>query len=212
MSNTAKIALGIFILIIFVGLISWWATRRNTPESRKSSSLIVKKRVKIYVNRDIPLQFRYSPKFHTVHRDVSDTSGWSYSNIHKGKLLVQLKLDSAAQPKTNLSEATFTVGRSGDTDIVKNCMKKPEGFMLQSGDVKKDGITFSRSKYSDAGAGNYYTVIQYRTVRNNDCYSIEEMVHSTNIHNYPKKRGISAFDSAKVWKKLDKSWQSLHFK
>jgi hypothetical protein len=212
MSNTAKIGLAIVILIIFVGIISWWATHRNTPKSTKTGNLSVKKQVNIYVNRDIPLQFRYPPKFHTAHRDVADTSGWSYSDIHKGDLLIQLKLDSTVQSKTNLSEATFTVGRNDNANILKDCMKKPEGFMLQSKDVEKDGKEFSRSKYSDAGAGNYYTVVQYRTIRNNYCYSIEEMVHSTNIHNYPPERGISSFDSAKVWGKLDDMWQSLHFK
>jgi hypothetical protein len=211
MNNAAKIGLSIVILIIFVGVISWWATRRNSHETTKRSKPIVKKQVIIYQNASIPFQLRYPPRFQMYRKAVSDTSGWSYSSVNKGKLMVQLKLNRSAQPKTNLSEATFTIGRNGNAKPLKNCMQKPEGFMLQTGSVEKDGKTYMRSKYSNAGAGNYYTVIQYRTIRQNYCYSIEEMVHSTNIHNYPPERGISRFDSAKVWGSLDSLWQSFRF-
>jgi hypothetical protein len=211
MNNAAKIGLAILILIIFVGAISWWATHRNSPKNRTQKNPIIQKEVIIYQNPNDPFQFQYPPKFQVYREAVSDTGGWSYASVNKGELMVQLKLKSSSQQKTNLSEATFTVGRNKNPKPLKNCLSQPEGFMIQSDTVQKKSTKYVRSQYSDAGAGNYYNTVQYRTLRQNYCYSIEEMVHTTNIHNYPPERGISRFDSAKVWGALDSVWQSFHF-
>lgn len=213
MYKTVKTFLSILVLILIVGGISQCSQKKASQKAEKhKKQASSQKQLILYHKKGGVLQFRYSPELQVFHEAVADTSGWSYESTEKGGIIVQLKLKSLAQPKTNLEEATFTVGRTGDQQLLKTCMQKPRGYMLQADSIKKDGRIYFRTKYSDAGAGNYYTVVQYRTIREDYCYSIEEMVHTTNIHNYPPDRGISPFDSAGVWGALDTAWKTFQFK
>lgn len=207
MEAMSKITAVGLILFIFAGIISCG----NNHEKLTYKETVDQEALKLYQNQKLPLQFRYPSVFRVVREAVADTAGWSYSSTDKGDLVVQLKLKSSVQPKTNLEEAVFAVGRSRSSELLKDCMRKPSGFMLQSDSLRKNGRTYYYSKYSDAGAGNYYTVVQYRTIRHNYCYSVEEMVHTTNIHNYPPERGITLYDSVKVWGMLDVIWHSFRF-
>lgn len=212
MNKTVKVIGSILILIFIIGIINQCSKKeKNSQAATGQKKVSTQKKLNQYQNQNMPIQFSYSPDLQIRYKAVSDTSGWSYESTEKGRIIAQLKLKSSVQPKTNLAEATFTVGRTGNKNLLKTCMQKPAGYMLQADSLQKGSRTYYRTKYSDAGAGNYYTVVQYRTIRGNYCYSIEEMVHTTNIHNYPPERGISRFDSAKVWGILDKAWQTFHF-
>lgn len=167
--------------------------------------------LKLFEDNDSSFVFRYPRAFQKYRASVADTSGWSYASTEKGKLAVQLKLDSSFQPKTNFSEATLSVGWSEHPKALSKCLESPVGRIIKSDTLVQNKTQFVRSKYAEAGAGNFYQVIQYRTLKNNRCYSIEEMVHSTNIHNYPPERGITEFDSARVWKILNTARNTFSF-
>ena len=155
--------------------------------------------------------FRYPEIFKLRHHSVDDTSGWSYASIQKGRLAAQLTTTKLYQPKTNLARATFTVGWNNHPKAIHGCLSITHSPSFHVDTVTHNRITYLRSNYVDAGAGNFYHVVRYRTLRNNRCYSIEEMVHFMNIHNYPANRGISKFDSARVWKALNTVFNTLIF-
>ncbi|HKK44079.1 MAG TPA: MliC family protein [Balneolaceae bacterium] len=154
---------------------------------------------------------RYPHVLKRYRSSAADTSGWSYASTEKGDLAVQLKLDSSFQPNTNFAEATMSVGWSQHPKALKECLESLPGMRIKADTVMFNTTRFVRSRYADAGAGNFYQVVQYRTLKENRCYSIEEMVHSMNIHNYPPERGITEFDSTRVWKILNTAVSTFSF-
>lgn len=164
---------------------------------------------KTYRSKSDHISLRYPDFFRIIHKAVADTSGWSYACIQKGRLIVQLSTLKSYQPKTNLAEATFTVGWSNLSKALKGCLKIPPNQITKSDTVTLNNATYIRSDYEDAGAGNFYHIIRYRTIKNNRCYSIEEMVHYMNIFNYPAERGIKKFDRKNVWNALNTILNSI---
>jgi len=167
--------------------------------------------LEMFRDREARVVFRYPRVLQQYRSSVEDTSGWSYASTKRGNLVVQLRLGRSFQPKTNFAGATFSVGWSAEPEVVKSCLKPPMGMSIKSDTVLHNQTQFVRSRYGDAGAGNFYQTVQYRTLKNNRCYSIEEMVHSMNIHNYPPKRGINEFDSTRVWKILNTAVSTFSF-
>ena len=77
--------------------------------------------------------------------------------------------------------------------------------------VKIHGIPFTKFTFSDAGAGNLYETVSYRTKRGGECYVVEYTIHSTNIGMYSPDQGIKEFDRAKVVNMLEKMAKSFRF-
>lgn len=121
MKNFKNSGLPILILMIFAGLISCSTTKQVLYKSKNDS-----------------FQFRYPSEFQVSRESVSNTTRWSYAGVGEGTLLVKLKLNSV-QPKTNLDEAVFTVGRDGSAKSLKSCLNQPRGGMIQHESVQKMG-------------------------------------------------------------------------
>jgi hypothetical protein len=211
----------ILLLLILAGVLAWiymfWLGRpskQKKPMAKKAtpdSTAIDSTRFQAFQSEQAYIALRYPPAFKTYREAVKDTSGWSYSSTKKGRLAIQLKLPRSFQPKTNFSEATFTVGWNGHPAARNQCLHSPQSPAIKTDTVTQNGITYLKSRYWDAGAGNYYYVTRYRTKKYHRCYSLEEMVHSTNIHNYPASRGIAKFDSARVQKMLHAVMRTVRF-
>ena len=105
-----------------------------------------------------------------------------------------IALPSDMMTGTNLAEAGVFVGVSPDPAAVGNCLVAAQGETASS-TVQLNGVTFSRFHSLGVGAGNYYDLTTWRTIKNGSCYEIAALLHSGNIHNYPAG-AVKEFDQA----------------
>ena len=136
--------------------------------------------------------------------DIGYTQSWSNNQTTLGLVLAKVEIPRESQPKTNFSGATLSVGTSSDVTAVKDCT-------TTGTPVRINGTDFIKSSSSDAGAGNFYETTMYRTLRNNQCYSLEYTIHTTNIGNYSPDQGIVEYDKSSVTKTLESVVQSFRF-
>ena len=129
-----------------------------------------------------------------------------------GNVLATVFIPRDFQPQTNFGEAIVNVGSSSDKVAVLSCtVPQPNAGQVAIGTTSINGVDFSIISSTDAGAGNLYDVTAYRTVYKNKCYSIETIVHSMNIGNYPTDQGIASYDKDAVQKVLDGVVNSFTF-
>jgi hypothetical protein len=164
-----------------------------------------------FSDKQSQLSITYSSELKLVHKSVADTGGWSHLSQKPGYLAVQLRLPSSFQPETNFSGATVTVGWSENQQQVQDCFDLPALHIFKADTIQKRGETFRYVRFGEAGAGNFYLTTQYRTRKWERCYSIESVVHSTNIHNYSAEAKISEFDSLQVHSVLQSVINGLIF-
>lgn len=150
-------------------------------------------------------------------KDLSVTSGgigytqeWRTNTQTLGLLFTKITIPKSAQPQTNFSEATFTIGTSSDTTAVKNCLVPTNGERAK-GTATINGTVFNKITLTEAGAGNYYDTTSYRAILNKQCYAIEYTIHSTNFASYPAESGIKEFDTQKIVTALETMVQSFKF-
>ncbi len=157
------------------------------------------------------LKFNY-PKSVTVSGGgIGYSTAWQNEATTSGLVLAQAILPQSFQPNTNFGDAKFTVGTSADTAAVASCSTGPTALGVQKSVVTINGQHYAKILYSDAGAGNLYETTSYRTVRNNQCYTIEYTIHSTNIGNYDPSQGITAYDKTAVTNVMESIVQSVTF-
>ncbi|HET6527521.1 MAG TPA: hypothetical protein VFG39_02100 [Balneolaceae bacterium] len=193
---------GILILIVFIIFLE--GCKSGTPDKNNKNE-------PYFFDKQSRLSITYSPHLKLTHKSVADTVGWSYLSQKPGYLAAQFRLSQSFQPKTNFSEATVTLGWSDNPQQTQSCFKLPSRYIFEADTIQKDGESFRYVRFGEAGAGNFYLITQYRARKWNRCYSIESVVHSTNIHNYPSKSGITEFDSLKVHKVLQSVIEGLTF-
>jgi len=156
--------------------------------------------------------FEYPTTLSVSGSQVGYTEGWRQQATTSGMLLAEVIVPKTTQPKTNFSEAKFTVGVSSDPDAVKVCLTDAAGGSVKTGTtVTINGQQFSVLSFSDAGAGNFYETTSYRTVKDNECYAAEYTIHSTNIGNYSPDQGISQFNKGKATAVLEGMVTSFRF-
>jgi hypothetical protein len=112
-----------------------------------------------------------------------------------------LSVPKAFEPQTNFADATLTVGASGASAAVTQCLTQdpangPTAVATSSATI--NGISFTVFHSSDAGAGNIYETTSYRTVHGGKCYAVEYTVHSGQIANYPTSYNLQPLDEAKI--------------
>ncbi len=144
---------------------------------------------------------------------IGYTTEWTHDNAGNtnGLILAQATVDRGTQPGTNFSDAKFTVGTSSEQAAVKNCLISSNGNNPQKSTLTINGVTYAKIIDGDAAAGNFYETTSYRTVRNNQCYSIEYVIHSTNIGNYDPNQGITEFNKEAVTAPLEQMVRSFKF-
>jgi membrane-bound inhibitor of C-type lysozyme len=141
------------------------------------------------------------------------STDWMQNATTSGLVLAVVTLPRSFEPSTNFSEAKLTVGTSADADALSECLtyNSSGGPVTAPSQQTINGVTYSVFKSSDAGAGNFYDTVSYRTVRNNQCYALEYTVHTTNLGNYSPDQGIKAYDKQKVADLLTGVVQSFTF-
>lgn len=157
--------------------------------------------------------FSYPSAYAVTGGGVGYTQSWMVDATTSGLILAKLVVSRTTQPKTNFSEATFTVGTSADPSAVAMCLtaNSTGGPVAKPAKAVVNGVAYMVFTSNDAGAGNFYETTSYRTVRGGQCYAIEYTIHSSNIGNYSPDQGISAFDRAKVQAVFTGIMQSFRF-
>ncbi len=164
-----------------------------------------------FIDSSSTFSFVYPKEFSVVSSNFSSADSWMQNSTADGNLLAVLTIPRSYQPNTNFSEAKLTVGKSSKASAVKSCLQMTNGNGISKSTVNINGTTYTKFNYSDAGAGNFYDVTSYRTIRGAECYAVEYTIHSTNIGNYSPDQGITEFDKAKVQNTLETIVQSFKF-
>lgn len=132
------------------------------------------------------------------------TQEWAAGSADLGSIVARVTIPDTFEPNTNFRDARFSVGVSVDAHALASCMATGTPVTI-------NGIPFTKSTTSDAGAGNRYDTTAYRTIHEGQCYSIEYTIHTTNLANYPEEAGITAYDPQKVTAVLEGMVQSFRF-
>ncbi|HET8575415.1 MAG TPA: hypothetical protein VFM02_04595 [Candidatus Paceibacterota bacterium] len=138
---------------------------------------------------------------------------WSELSQEVGGTNLTLLSPKGFMQGTNLQEVRLTVGSTNTPSAVQSCTALPSNRTPETTatPVTINGIPFTKITTSDAGAGNFYNTVSYRTVRNGSCYAVEYTIHSTNIGNYPPEQGIKEFDETAVTAILQEIIGTFHF-
>lgn len=142
--------------------------------------------------------------------EIGYNTSWRNNTQTLGLSFVKVAIPRGSYPKTNFSEAWFTVGTSSDATAIKECLIATNGEQAK-GITTINGVQYATFELGDAGAGNYYETTSYRTMRNSQCYAIEYTVHSTNLGAYDPSQGISQFDGVTVIDILESIVHSFSF-
>ncbi len=155
--------------------------------------------------------FQYPNQFRVSGKGMGFSTDWRVGATDLGMVLAMVTIPKSYLPQTNFSGATFTIGQSSNPEAVKKCFEKPQGYGARMEQVTIHGVPFTRFTFSDAGAGNIYETVSYRTKRGEECYGVEYTIHSTNIGMYSPDQGIKEFDKAKILNILEKMAGSFRF-
>jgi hypothetical protein len=164
----------------------------------------------IFTDQDETFSFSFPRNLNVVGGDADLANLWRQNTEKQGNLLAMVIIPRSIEPKTNFSEAIFTVGSSADTTEVASCLKPLNGE-VDMGTVNIKGKTFTKLSLGDAGAGNYYDTTSYRIVRNGQCYAIEHTIHSTSLAAYEPSQGIREFDRGRIVGMLEEIAASFSF-
>lgn len=185
-----------------------------SPETISNLSTIISSNTNTFVDPSNSVSFVYPNQFLVSSGTSSDTNFpntiWMANSTDQGTLIATMEIPASYMPKTNFRAAQLMVGMSSDAHAVADCLAAlPNRGMGAPTLTTIDGVPFVKFSMGDAGAGNFYNTTSYRTVKNNICYDIEYIIHSTDIGNYSPDQGISAFDSAKITNLLEGIVQSF---
>src|ERR1041385_3921753 len=100
--------------------------------------------------------------------------------------IVGFSLPSELFSGTNLTEAGVFVGATSSKDAITKCIQaSPDAQEQSAGSAVIGGENWEAVTSIGAASGNIYEQKIYRTVHNNICYELVELLHSGNIANYP---------------------------
>jgi membrane-bound inhibitor of C-type lysozyme len=182
-------------------------TYTNCVDGSQSSN----QNINTYTDAGKTFSFSYPDQFVLSGGEIGFGQDWSYDTPDLGLLLAVVNIPRSILPGTNFGEAKFSVGTSVDPNALKNCLTSDFARPGSATEVSLNGQQFTKIIFTDVGAGNYYDVTSYRTIYNNQCYVVEEMIHSSNIENYSPDQGIKQFDRTKVAPILESMAQSFKF-
>lgn len=177
-----------------------------------AGSVVTNNNTNTYTDTSKSFSFSYPNQFILFGGDFGYSQDWTSGTTNLGVLLVDVNIPRTFfTEKTNFGEAKFIVGTSANSDAVKNCLTFNNGNIATSSEALINGIKFTKMEFSDAGAGNFYETTSYRTVYNEQCYSIEYTIHSLNIYNYSPDQGVKIFDKVKITSVLEGIARSFKF-
>lgn len=164
-----------------------------------------------FVNDQNIFSFDYNAYFKTSVGYDTPTKDWRLNAKQNGILFTRITIPKTYMPKTNFSEAVFTIGKSTDANAIKTCLTSATNGEASDGRKTIGEYPFTKFVINDAGAGNFFDTTSYRGMVNGSCYVLEYTIHSTNIGNYSPGQGIKEFDKTRIQNDLEKIVESFSF-
>ncbi len=159
-----------------------------------------------YIDPAEVFAFEYPKEFTVQGGSVSNTNEWREFSTpgELGRVRAVVNIPRSFQPNTNFSDAKFQVGLGANTAATDKCLtvRSVQGGSYSENPVSEKvtihGVTFTKFKFGDAAAGNYYDTTSYHAIHNGQCIVLEYRIHSTNLGSYDPNQGIKAFDEPKI--------------
>jgi hypothetical protein len=166
-----------------------------------------------YVNQKFGISLKYPPTFQLTPGRSGPLAEWQQYGLTNGIEVASIGIPRSSQIRTNFLGASLRIGVSTEPTAVKECLSPPASFGYHDAYAERTigGKTFREFTRSDAGAGNFYEYISYRSIRDTGCEVFEYSIHKTNIQNYPAEAGRKEFDRTAVLKSLDSILDTVHF-
>jgi len=149
-----------------------------------------------YLDSKRSLALRYSDEF----APISEFPVGAYQGVPSLALMF-INLDFYS-PKTNLGEAYFLFGEMEDAQTADACSQPTDRIETIKGQKTINNFDFTHIETGDAGAGNIYDQVIYRTFYNSVCYEMVFFMHSGNIGNYTPGT-VEEFDRATLLQKFE---------
>jgi hypothetical protein len=164
-----------------------------------------------YTDNQSGFSFDYPKDFGLDATSTDSIYGWQYFNGNSlARQLASVMIPRDFQPQTNFGEAYFMVTVSQTNLTTEQCLKSDQ--LKSTGKQKTiSNLNFTELTGTDAGAGNYYEVTSYRGLNNKKCWSLDLMIHSSNIYNYDPSMHIKEFDHDKIYSALTKILDTFKF-
>lgn len=183
----------------------------NAYNNCVAGSVIASGGTSTYTDASGIFSFSYPSQFTLSGGGIGYSTEWMQNATSSGMLLAKVSVPASYEPGTNFASSRFTLGASSDPSAVASCQKMANPSNATSSQVAIDGVPFTKITYSGAGAGNFYEYTSYRTDHEGECYAIEYVIHSLNIHNFPSSAGIKEFDRSAVQQMFEGMVQSFKF-
>ncbi len=165
---------------------------------------------RVFTDQGNTFSFNDTSQFSVTGGGMGYTTQWMQNTTSSGLILAKLAIPASFEPGTNFAGATLTVGTSPDPAAVAACLTQTNGNVATTTQTMINGAPFTEITYGDAGAGNFYRIVSYRTIRNDQCYALEYVIHSTDIQNYPAGT-VTVFNENAVDAILNGIVQSFHW-
>lgn len=185
---TPKYLITVFaVLIVIAGIFMLLNIRKPIPTPSDGV------RLQVYENKDYGFSFSY-PSRNIFRLDA----GYQYVTNNS---LARVDLPASDFFGTNLSEASFIVGASGEQTTVEACLASSSEENATSSEIFINGTAMKVFNGIGVGAGNIYETKSYRAVKNGVCYEATLLLHSGNIGNY-EPGTVRQFDREKFLNEL----------
>lgn len=211
--NTLKWSTGAYLILIVLALLGSLfvkLTRPDTvtaPDEVDNAEVVVEESTGlIFKDPEGRFTFSYPSEFDFSSNQELAARNWSVLATTSGKVLALITIPKSFEPETNFSDAIFTVGKSSDPQAISSCGQEPDGVTTLINDAY-----FIKINFGDAGAGNFYETTSYRTLKDNECYSVEYTIHSTSLAAYSPDQNIKEFNREKIEQALEDMVQSFVF-
>ena len=134
------------------------------------------------------------------NKSSTPTTDWRLNSTDPGVKVLTITVPQSFESKTNFADATLTVGYSKNAKAVASCLTPDPsgGPAVPTSTAMINGINFTVFTMSDAGAGNIYKSMSYRTLHAGSCYAVEYTVHSSQLANFPASYGLTQYSDATI--------------
>jgi hypothetical protein len=155
-----------------------------------------------YLSKNRNVSFQYSDEFAPARYPEM------YNYTLEREMALQC-IDTNFFEGTNLTEAYFLLGASGDDDIVKRCYQ-PTGSAENDAVVNVviiHGRKFVCFEWTGVWTGHIFDQVVYRTIFQSVCYEVTFLIHHVNAGNYVPV--LKEFDHTALMQKFESIFSTI---
>ena len=161
----------------------------------------------VFRNEGYAFQIHYPQE--VVHKSLPDKNSLDAGiEVPENSAVWEFYLnDSKLYEGTNLLDASLVIHVSRGEEAISACKTYKPGSHYQLKDeqlpeVEINGVTFWKDSIDEGVMGGFYQRNSYRTVSNDACYELTELVHSSNYQSLPEST-VQPYNNEKVFQHLD---------